>query len=356
MTPAAVVSAWSAVSAFGVGAAALAEGVRTRRDAASTLDPQRWPVDDARACVVPGFDARELLGAKGTRSMDRVSALAVLTAAQVVRDSGGIGEDAGLVLGVNNGSAQSILELTRDSLVKARPEFVKPAQFPNTLMNAASAQCAIWHRLRGPNSTVAAGRVSGLVALNYARRMQRAGRAEAVLCGAAEEFSTARAWLEHHAALNRPAGTVLGEGCAMLLLEPAGRPGRHGRTELAELLGLEFGAYREPTDAGPTLAGCVRRVLVASGEPPDRIWAHAAAHDPELPEVDIMVDAPLRLPMTELVGDTHAASAALGVAAVLASVAHEPRAHGRTALVTAVDRDGTVGCALLRLADLEVLG
>ncbi|MGH3757364.1 beta-ketoacyl synthase N-terminal-like domain-containing protein [Actinophytocola sp.] len=347
-----VITAWSAVSAYGVGAAALADGLREQRTVASTVDPEAWPVPGGKACVVPGFDARELLGAKGTRSMDRVSALAVLTAGQVARDAGDLGEDAGLVLGVNNGSAQSMLELTRDSLVKARPEFVKPAQFPNTLMNAAAAQCAIWHRLRGPNATVAAGRTSGLVALNHARRMQRSGRAEAVLCGAAEEFSTTRAWLEHHAAPNRPDGVLLGEGCAMLLVEPAAR---HGRTELAELLGLAFGVFRAPAEAGPALAGCVRRVIAAAGESPDRVWAHAAAHDPDLSDVDKPVDAvlgaPLRLPMTELVGDTHAASAAFGLAAVLALAVDEPRAGGRTALVTAADRDGTVGCALLRLAD-----
>jgi 3-oxoacyl-[acyl-carrier-protein] synthase II len=345
-----VISAWSAVSAYGLGAAALTGGLRESRAVSSTVDQDRWPVPGRTACVVPGFDARELLGAKGTRSMDRVSALAVLTTGQLARDAGDLGEDAGLVLGVNNGSAQSMLELTRDSLVKARPEFVKPAQFPNTLMNSAAAQCAIWHRLRGPNATVAAGRTSGLAAMNYARRMQRAGRAEAVLCGAAEEFSVTRAWLEHHAAPNRPEGALLGEGCAMVLLEPAGRPGRHGRTELAELLGLAFGVFREPADAAAALAGCVRRVLAAAGESQDRVWAHAAAHDPELSEVDVAFDAPLRLPVTELVGDTHAASAALGVAAVLAVAATEPRAGGRTALVTAVDRDGTVGCALLRLA------
>lgn len=349
MTRASVVSAWSAMSGFGVGAAALAEGLRTGRDAASELEAPGWPVPDGRACVVPDLDARELLGAKGTRSMDRLSVLAAATVAQVVRDTGDLGADTGLVLGVTNASVQSVLELTRDSLVKARPEFVKPAQFPNTLANAASAQCAVWHRLRGPNATIAAGRTSGLAALNYARRLQRAGRAEAVLCGAAEELSTTRAWLEHHAAPDRPGGTLLGEGCAMLLLEPADRPGRHGRTARAELVGLAFGTYRAPSEAGPVLAGCLRRVLAAAGEPPDRVWAHAAAHDPQLPGVDVLGDVALRLPMTELVGDTHAASAALGVAAVLASAEREPSAAGRTAVVTALDRDGTVGCALLRL-------
>lgn len=338
-----VISAWAAVSAYGIGAPALAGGLRERPDFSSTV--QDLPA--ARAGVVPGFNPRELLGAKGTRWLDRVSALAVVATGEVVGEAGDLGSEPGLVLGVNNGSAQSMLELTRDSLVKDRPEFVKPAQFPNTLMNAAAAQCAIWHRLRGPNATVAAGRTSGLFALRYARRMQLAGRADAVVWGAAEEFSTTRAWFEHHAAPDRPAGTLLGEGCAMLLLEPPGRPERHGRTGLAEVAGLAFAVYGEPDDAGPALAGCVRRVLAQS---PGPLWAHAAAHDPALSEVDIGVDAEVRLPMTELVGDTHAASAALGVAAVLASAASEPAAVGRSALVTAVDRDGTVGAALLRIA------
>lgn len=342
-----VISAWSAVSAFGVGAAALTEGLRSGRDPVSVLDPERWPVPVDRACLVPDFDARAMLGAAGTRSMDRVSALAVLTAGELLRGVEGVGEDTGLVLGVNNGSAQSILELTRDSLVKARPEFVKPAQFPNTLMNSASAQCAIWYRLRGPNVTVAAGRASGLVALNHARRMQQAGRVGAVLCGAAEEYSVTRAWLEHHAGPDR--APVLGEGCAMLLLEPGG-PGQ------AEVLGVAFGVYRSPGDAGATLVRCVRRVLAKAGESPDNVWAVARADDPALASTDIdgavkvALDGhePLRVPVAELAGDTHAASAAFGIAAVLALA---EGVAGRTALVTAVDRDGTVGCALLRLGD-----
>lgn len=343
-----VVSAWSAVSAFGVGAAALGAGLRDRRDPATAVDRDRWPVPGGRACVVPGFDARELLGAKESRSMDRVSALAVVAATEILAGAGEVGADAGLVLGVNNGSAQSIHELTRDSLVKARPEFVKPAQFPNTLMNAAAARCAITHGLRGPNATVAAGRASGLVALRYARRLQRAGRVDSVLCGAAEEYSTTRAWLEHHAAPERPATTLLGEGCAMVLLEPAGHPARHGRTELAELLGVVLGVHPGPAGAGPALAECVRRVLAEAGEAPADVWAHAAALDPALPGVDAGTEVPVTLPVADLVGDTHAASAALGLAAVLALAAADPDSAGRTALVSSVDRDGTVGCALVR--------
>lgn len=328
-----VISAWSAVSPYGIGVQAMAAGLPAAANR-TPVEPDLPP-----AGVVPDFEPRVLLGTKGTRWLDRVSALAVVATGEVVAGAGDLGEEPGLVLGVNNGSAQSMVELTRDSMVKARPEFVKPAQFPNTLMNSAAAQCAIWHRLRGPNATLAAGRTSGLFALRYALRLQRAGRAEAVLCGAAEEYSTSRAWLAHHAA----PGPGLGEGCAMLLLEPPGRPAGHGRTGLAEVAGLAFGVFDEPGSAGVALDRCVRRVLATTQDP---VWAHAAAHDPALPEVDVAADAEVRLPMTELLGDTHAASAALAVAAVLALAETAP---GRPALVTALDRDGTVGAALLRI-------
>jgi 3-oxoacyl-[acyl-carrier-protein] synthase II len=205
--------------------------------------------------------------------------------------------------------------------------------------------------------------------------LQRSGRASAVLCGAAEEFSPARARLE---ALTcgetpsasptaapsegeRPGGsTILGEGCAMVLLEPGGRPAGYRRTELAELLALEFGVYRELTDVRPALAGCMSRVFTAAHESPARLWAAvssganlpAQAEDAALAEI-LGDRVPVRLRTTDLVGDAGAASATFGLTALLALAAAEPAAHGRTALLTAVDRDGVVGCALLRLATGE---
>ena len=46
--PPAVVSAWSAVSPFGIGASAMADGLRDRTDAATVLDRDRWPVPGER--------------------------------------------------------------------------------------------------------------------------------------------------------------------------------------------------------------------------------------------------------------------------------------------------------------------
>ncbi|HEY7482833.1 MAG TPA: beta-ketoacyl synthase N-terminal-like domain-containing protein [Streptosporangiaceae bacterium] len=357
-----VISTWSAVSPYGLDRSDFTAGVRDERHASGPL--------------VPGFDIREVLGKKGTRSMDRITALAVAATGQLLTapDGGridGAGDDTALVLGINISSAQSAMDFTRDSLVQDRPYFVNPAHFPNVVLNCAAAQCAIWHRLQGPNATISGGRAAGLLALGYALRLQRSGRATTVACGAAEEYSATRARLEHLAEPERPAGALFGEGCAMVLLEPPGRPGASGRTELAEVLALEFGVHRGPADVRPVLAACLDRAFAAAGESPDRLWAVISSGGPDptgTAEDAALADslgagAPVRLHTTDLVGDTYAASAAFGLAAALALAVPEPavreaavREAGRTALVTAVDRDGVVGCALLRLPPGEDSG
>lgn len=362
-----VVSAWSAVSAFGVGREAFGAGVRAKQAPVTALDPERWAAPTDRACLVPGGEPRELLGRKGTRSMDRVTALAVAAVGRLLDDGEGaripgLDEDTGLVLGTSNGSVGSIMSFTRDSLTQDRPYLVDPARFPNTVMNCAAGQSAIRHGLRGPNVTIAGGRASALLALNHAQRLQRCGHARTVVCGAAEEFSAERAWLDWHAhGEHVPAepdeAPLTGEGCAVLLLE-AGTEAGAGRTPLAELAAVEIALPADEKDAGPVLADCVRRALLRADLTPADLWALAPADAPgpygdreraALAEV-LGGHAPFRLSCTGLLGDTGAASAAFQIAALLASAEDDPAAAGRAALVTTADPDGVVGCAVLRLA------
>lgn len=345
MKPAAriVISGWSAISPFGLVGADFAAGLR---------DGQRHGEGPRH---VPDFEVREVLGRKGTRSLDRQTALAVATAGQLLAGQnggriGGVGPESGLVLGTVTASAQSMMDFARDTFTQDKPYHVDPARFPNTVLNCAAARCAIWHELRGPNTTVSAGRASGLAALNYARRLRRSGRADVILCGAVEELSQARSWLESGA-------EPLGEGCAMVLVEPLGRPSAHGRAELAEVLALEFGLHSEPSGVRSALGACLRRAFATADETPDRVWAVASSGGPDpfgkgedAAIADVIGDrAPVRLRSSELVGDTNGASAAFALVAVVAKAAETPQARGHTAVVTSVDRDGVVGCALLRL-------
>ncbi|RSS80814.1 beta-ketoacyl synthase N-terminal-like domain-containing protein [Streptomyces sp. WAC06614] len=364
-TPRPVITAWSAVSPYGIGRAAFADGLRERRTTVTELGPEHGTLPGGAGHVVPGFSVREVLGKKGTRSMDRVTGLAVAAAGALLDDSPrnravGTGEGAAFALGTTTGSAQSMMDFTRDSFTGEQPFFVDPARFPNTVMNCAAGQSAIWFRLKGPNATIAGGRTAGLHALNYSRRLLGAGRARTVLCGAAEEFSQARAWLEHHSgdqpADGTPAAPALGEGCAMLLVEPH-TPEDADQPVLAEVLAVELGVVLDG-DPGPALVACLRAALRRAGVAPSEVAAVARSGAPGregLREADAVHEVfgavgPADLTPTGLIGDTGAAAAAFQAAALLSYAEDRPaEAAGRIGVITSVDRTGTVGCALLGL-------
>lgn len=351
------ISAWAATSPYGHGRDDFVRGVRAGHRAIAPLDPDAWAVPFTEAAVVPDFTARDVLGRKGTRSMDRPTALAVATVGTLLSGAAADtppADDVALVLGTSNGSVQSMMDFTRDSLTQAKPYHVDPARFPNTVMNCAAGQCAIWHGLRGPNTTLAGGRATALLALNYARRLWRSGRAGKVLCGAVEEFSEQRARLE---ALTAAPGTAatLGEGCAMFVLEPLDAVTARGDRPHAELLTLEFGVFGAADDSADLLAALVDRAISAARLDPADIGlvAPSAAADPlracertaigkALPGCE-----PRWVDVAPLLGDAGAASGTFQLAAVLALAGTVPAT--RHALITSIDPDGVAGCAVLRL-------
>ncbi|MDI5962442.1 beta-ketoacyl synthase N-terminal-like domain-containing protein [Streptantibioticus silvisoli] len=353
-----VITGWSAVSPYGIGRDAFVQGVSSGRATVSVLDTDKWPGPDELACLVPDFDVREVLGKKGTRSMDRVTGLAVTAVRELLRDETrqrdpfADEEVAALVLGTTTGSAQSMMDLTRDTWINEAPFHVDPGRFPNTVMNCAAGQCAIWYGLKGPNTTVAGGRASGLLALNYARRLLTAGRAHTILCGAAEEYSPARSWLERHTRHPDENATVLGEGCAVLRLQP---PGTHPHP-LAELLCITT-AITHPHHITTTLAHTIKRALHQTRLNPHDIWAVSPSTPPgttadhERNALDLIFTdhTPHHIPAPGPIGDTAAATATFQITTLLSHHQQHPQPPNRIALITAIDRDGVLATALLRL-------
>ncbi|MBW5420648.1 3-oxoacyl-ACP synthase [Streptomyces sp. BG9H] len=355
-----VITGWSAVSPHGIGAQALVDGLRAQRPTGAPVDTARWRVPAGRAHLVPGFETREVLGKKGTRSMDRVTGLAVTAVGGLLEQRGSVretetGDRAALVLATTTGSAASMMDFTRSSLEGARPYDVDPAVMPNAVMNCAAGQCAIWFGIRGPNTTLAGGRAAGLLSVNYATRLLSSGRADAVLCAAAEEFSAARYWLERHSRGAEAPDVPLGEGAAVLLIQPADAVGPE-RPALAEIL-----AVRSRVATGKQVRGafeaCVRSALDAAGVRPDEVWAAVSGEAPgrlgQL-ERDVLgeVCGPRtleRVPAVGRLGDVSSASASFQIAILLATTSERPEAAGQVALVTSADRDGSLACAVLRL-------
>jgi 3-oxoacyl-[acyl-carrier-protein] synthase II len=207
-----------------------------------------------RAGEIPGFDPETYLGKGNFRPLDRTGRLAAaathlaLAASGRLREERG-DEELGLVLGTMFGSVRTIAEFDRRAL-EAGPQYVKPFDFANSVINAAAGQAAIWHGLRGLNSTVAGGATAGLQALASAADYIRTGRADVLVAGGVEElcfealFGFSRAgWLapgdgEHAVPLEaRRNGFLLGEGAALFVLEEEEAARRRGATVLAEVLG-----------------------------------------------------------------------------------------------------------------------
>ncbi|MGW9214095.1 beta-ketoacyl synthase N-terminal-like domain-containing protein [Embleya sp. NPDC055664] len=350
------ITAWDAVSPFGVGRDAFTEGLWSGARPAAAPTPTPPPAPGSRACLVPDFSPREALRGK-TRSMDRVTALAAVAVGRLLAKADpdpapDAPEQTGLVLGTATGSVQSMTDFTRESFQGARPYHVDPARTPNTVMNCAAGQCAIRYGLRGPNATIAGGRAAGLLALSYQRRLLACGRARRVVCGAAEEYSVTRSWLEHHARADDADPMPLGEGCAVILGD-----GAAGAPVLAEVLSVRSRVHRGD-DPADTIRQVAVEVLASAGVAADEVWAVSPSRPPgpagerEWAALTRLFapNALDRLPRLPF-GDTGAASAAFQLVSVLSASDRLPAAAGRAALVSSVDRDGTVACALLRLGE-----
>lgn len=360
-------SAWSALSPYGLGREAFTAGVRAGRSGVAVLDREAYPGPFDRAGLVPDFTAAGHLGRKGTRSMDRVSALAVVLVRQLLEEIGADAvadsDEVGLVLGTGSGSVQSIMDFTAASFTGQKPYHVDPALFPNAVMNRPAGQCAIWHRIRGPNATVAGGAATGLLALSYAARLLRGGHCRRALVGAVEEYSVQRAWLEWHArAAGVDAGDAdqvpLAEGGALLLMEAPDEARRAGRSPVATVLATRFMAFDEPDQAHAVLANCVTAALRSAGVAPEEVEVvvplgaegELGRQEERATAGALGGTAPRVLRCRPLLGDASAASAAFQIAVLLATARpYGPRDTG-IGLVTTLDPHGVVGCALLRTA------
>lgn len=356
------ISRWSAVSPFGIGSAAFSEGLHAGRKTAAPPDPEDWQtVPDANICLVPDFNIREVLGKSGTRILGREAALAVTAVRELFHEapegapiSGG--PNIAMVMGTTTGTPQGYMDFTKASLTGPKPHHVPAALAPNMVMNRAASASAIWHQLQGPNSTIAGGRAAALLALKYGQRLLTHRRAERVLCGGVEEYSNARSWLEYH---RRGGGdVVLGEGCALLLLETGASLASGHRPALAEVLAVEFRVNTDD-DLSGVLGACLHGALATAKATADDVWAvmpsgiAGPAGEEENRLLGSLFDSAAlsRASVSDLIGDTSAASAGFDLIGMLSAAARSPESVGRLGVVSSIDPDGSVACATLRLLD-----
>lgn len=284
--------------------ASLCEGRTARKPielfATDGLGPQQ-------AGEIRPFEPRDYLGERNLRPVDRTSRL-VLVAAQKALEASGwtpelrVSSEVGLALGTNFCSVRTIAEFDRRGL-QLGPSYASPLDFANSVINAAAGQAAIWHDLRGINSTISAGEASGLQAIAYAADLVRGGGAEVMLAGGVEELCF-ESFVGYYRAGRlcgsrngkggelpipfdaRRNGFSIAEGSALLALEDAEAAAARGADVLAEVLGhgSAFSVAREAREAAGAVERSVRLALEDAGlEPRDLdLWSASASGSVEV--------------------------------------------------------------------------
>lgn len=205
---------------------------------------------------IASFQPETYLKGRPLRPLDRTGLIVAAAAKLALENSGWTAEklrqhDVGLTLGTMFGSVHTISVFDRRGLVDG-PSYVSPMDFANTVLNAAAGQTAIWHNLRGVNSTISNGTTSGLMALGYAADLIRYGRHSTLLAGGADEFCFESFCGFERAGLlstssranelpvpfgSRRDGFALAEGAGLLMLEEWNGAMERGASILGEILG-----------------------------------------------------------------------------------------------------------------------
>lgn len=306
-----VVTGMGQLSALGLDVRSFAEALGAGRCGIAPIES----MDSSRlrmkqVAEVKGFDANVVLEGRPVQWLDRFAQLGLAAALEAVGSAGitwtdELRERAAVVTGSAAGG-----QLTYDQgyieLYSRERQRVHPLSVPRIMMNAAASQIATELSVYGPTYTVSTACASSNHAIGQAFRMVRSGEVELAIAGGSEApFSLGylKAW-EAAQALDpvtcRPfsrdrKGTILGEGAAMLVLEPLEAARARGATIIGEVTGFGSSADAEhltqPSGAGAVRA--MRGALADARVSPDEV-GYVNAHGTGTPLNDRVESGAIR--------------------------------------------------------------
>lgn len=331
----------------------------TRQIVISSLSDIATPVppQDGEFAHLP-FEIRETLGKKGTRNMDRLTALAISGMANLMVDLGvdrdGVHDQIGIVLGTAQGSMDSIVRFTYETLAYDRPDFVNPALFPNTVMNCAAGQAAIWYRLRGLNTTISCHEMSFLSAVEYSCLQLNRGAAKTLVTGGVEELSEVNKASNRSVARNRNLQPRFSEYSMFVALETEDEATAHGRKVIAEVNSVVTGFNCTSEDSAPMVALAQLALDKADRTASDIAQAVISGTWPEqcraeLEALDLILgDRVVPLNTFETYGNAGSAHNALQLKQLLTALE-----AGQSGLLIAQDRSGNMAALVVQKGHIQ---
>jgi nodulation protein E len=237
-----------------------------------TLTPANDELTQKVAAEVKSFDPLKHFAERQLSTLDRISQFAVVAAREAIAQSGLVFDmplsvRTATILGTGVGGQTTHDDSFRRVYIEKRTR-VFPLTIPKLMVNAPASQVSMACGLRGPAFAVASACASATHAIGLAFHMVRSGQVECAVTGGAEAcitFGTVRGWEAMRVMspdVCRPfskdrMGLILGEGAAMMVLEPLSRAQERGAQILGEIAG--FGMSADAADlTAPDQGGMVR--------------------------------------------------------------------------------------------------
>lgn len=237
---------------------------------------------------VPSYDPGEFFDPHRLEILDRFAQFALIAAREAVRDSGivltpELREKTAVVTGSSIGG-QSTQDVGFVDLYQRNQDRVHPLTIPRTMANAAASQISMEFGVTGPAYTISTACSSANHAIGHALWMVRHGIVELAIAGGSEapfSFGLLKAWEALRVIAPdtcRPfskgrRGLILGEGGAMLVLEPLDAARARGANIYAEVAGFGMSSdahhITQPSAEGPVRA--MRAALCDAGLSPEQI-------------------------------------------------------------------------------------
>ncbi len=252
------------------------------------VDLSRITVKIQNGAEVRGFDAAKHFEGGRENYLDRFAQFSVVAAREAMRDAGLAltpeqKQNGAIVCGSAVGGQGAIEAGFVDLYVSDRGR-VHPLTIPKTMANAGASHISMETGLGGPSYTVSTACSSANHAIGQAFRLVRAGDADVAITGGSEAPFTLgmlKAWEAMRVIAPdtcRPfskdrRGMILGEGGAMMILEPLDAARARGAKIYAEICGFGMTSdahhLTQPTVDGPARA--MRGALRDAGLAPEAI-------------------------------------------------------------------------------------
>jgi 3-oxoacyl-[acyl-carrier-protein] synthase II len=264
------------------------------------------------AAEVKGFSPDAFIDFKDQKKQDLFSQYAIAATHEALTDSKLLGDSTtyaaakmGCVLGVGIGGL-NILEKFHAAYLEGGPKKISPFLIPGMISNLGPGNVAIKYGLKGVNYTVTSACTSSTHAIGEAFRMIADGLQDVMVTGGSEStvspigiggFNALKALSTRNdepQKASRPFdrdrdGFVLGEGCAILILESLESARKRGAPIYAEVVGYgtSCDAYHmtAPSLDGEGAVNCMRNALDWAGLKPEQV-NYLNAHGTSTPAND----------------------------------------------------------------------